>query len=93
MTSERTPEARITEHVYAEIDAANERLEAIGSTVRIVRRVDIYHVDPAPPAPLEAKTFAPVAGDSVACVSCGELVPAAGCQPCPNCGTTNGGCG
>lgn len=85
----------IINHLYAEIDGANGRLRAIDADIEIVRVVQVRDVPPPAAAPVPVTTppsHPPIQGDAVACRECGELLTAAGCVPCHNCGTTSGGC-
>ena len=84
------PGLPIMQHLYAELESANHRLEKVGSAYRVWRTLSVYEVAvPSPVNPL-ARTLV---GDALPCVDCGELLSAGGCKPCPNCGTMSGGCG
>jgi len=88
-------EQAIVDHLYAEVESANDRLALIDAPWRFVKSLDTRQVDPRrevpPPDPTEPSAMIP--GDAISCQECGHLLPAGGCQPCAECGTTSGGCG
>lgn len=90
-------EQRLVDHLYAEIDHANKLAEERGFAWRFVRSLDIRQMDPeqevSPPDPPPPPVARPtVTGDTVICPDCAALLPAAGCQPCHECGSTSKGC-
>jgi hypothetical protein len=93
-----TPEQPIIDHLHAEIESANARLESLDSQWRIFRHLSVYDVDGplAPkretPTPEPKPQRPPVVGDTVICADCAALLPAAGCQPCHECGSASKGC-
>ena len=76
-----TPQS-IADHLYAEIDAANERLELIGAAFRFRRVLDILDHKPA--------VVARINHTGMTCRACGGMTKQAGtCHVCTNCGETS----
>jgi hypothetical protein len=86
-----TPQS-IVDHLYAELDAANERLKGIAAPYRFARCIDMVQVDQA----TEANTPVPPPRGynptGMLCECGGIMVQTGSCSTCSTCGESSGGC-